>query len=407
MTPELLAATLASLATLQASTPQSRPAESALLERIDRARQATPGGRRPAAVSMRGRYTLKLGGAPVDKPWEGPIEIDFSGDRAYERMDYGERGLMQRGWSGGVTWETHPVWGVQVYEGDEEAVIRRCLESIYWPGWRTLYREGEVTGAETLNGRPQHVVRMTPHVGRPDVWHVDQETALPTRIDFVISWGGETSTIQVEFGDWRPVGGLVMAHREKTTMGTTVGDVVYESIVADAPIDPARFVPPPEVAKAAATREKGGFQVIAVDRQPAATIRVKVKPGEVSRTLAVILPEVMAHLTESGARTAGAPFARRHGESGGLVDLEAGLPVAEPIAPKGRVKASELPGGRAAAAWHIGPYDALPEVHAKLGAWMKSQSLEASGGAWEVYWTDPGLQPDPTQFRTQILWPVK
>jgi effector-binding domain-containing protein len=73
----------------------------------------------------------------------------------------------------------------------------------------------------------------------------------------------------------------------------------------------------------------------------------------------------------------------------------------------GRVKASELPAGKAVVTCHVGPYEALPTSHARLEAWLKAQSLESRGGFWETYLTDPGIEPDPSKWRTLLVWPVK
>ena len=57
--------------------------------------------------------------------------------------------------------------------------------------------------------------------------------------------------------------------------------------------------------------------------------------------------------------------------------------------------------------WHIGPYDKLQQSYDRLGAWITEQKLKASGPFWEVYWTDPGLEPDASTWRTQVWWPVE
>jgi AraC family transcriptional regulator len=38
---------------------------------------------------------------------------------------------------------------------------------------------------------------------------------------------------------------------------------------------------------------------------------------------------------------------------------------------------------------------------------MKSQGLEPAGAPWEVYVTDPGAEPDPSKWRTDIFFPVR
>jgi AraC family transcriptional regulator len=89
------------------------------------------------------------------------------------------------------------------------------------------------------------------------------------------------------------------------------------------------------------------------------------------------------------------------------IDLEAGIPLKKKVEGKGRVKAAELPAGKTATTWHIGSYDSVAKSQARLAAWLEKKSLQTSGGHWEVYWTDPGVEPDPAKWRTRIYWPLK
>jgi DNA gyrase inhibitor GyrI len=65
-----------------------------------------------------------------------------------------------------------------------------------------------------------------------------------------------------------------------------------------------------------------------------------------------------------------------------------------------------LPGGRVASTWHVGSYHELPRTYARLEAWIDEQGYTRRGAAWEIYWTDPGIEPDPAKWRTQVLWPI-
>ena len=73
----------------------------------------------------------------------------------------------------------------------------------------------------------------------------------------------------------------------------------------------------------------------------------------------------------------------------------------------GRIQPGSLPGGQAALLWHVGPYHELQRSHLRLTNWVAERGFEPNGGMWEVYWTDPGLEPDPSKWKTQIIWPTK
>jgi AraC family transcriptional regulator len=54
----------------------------------------------------------------------------------------------------------------------------------------------------------------------------------------------------------------------------------------------------------------------------------------------------------------------------------------------------------------VGPYEALEGTYAALQAWLDEVGATASGPMWEVYWSDPGAEPDPARWRTELLVPL-
>jgi effector-binding domain-containing protein len=191
----------------------------------------------------------------------------------------------------------------------------------------------------------------------------------------------------------------------KATVTTTI-----DRVTVGEPIDAAKFAPPPAVTKLAKQPpqdEGAAFQVVERPAQPVASIRTKVKVAEISTQLGIMLPEVGKQLMAAGAKGMGAPFARYHSIEDGLVDLEAGISVQQPIQEKGRVRNSELPGGKCVSFWHVGPYDKLSGARDALLAHLASNKLTLRGGTWDVFWTDPGMVPDPKKWKTQLLAPIE
>jgi effector-binding domain-containing protein len=141
--------------------------------------------------------------------------------------------------------------------------------------------------------------------------------------------------------------------------------------------------------------------------QPIATIRATALFAAIGATLGQVLPEVFAYVVAQGQRPVGPPFSRYLGERGETVELEAGVPVDEPVAGDGRVQAGELPGGPVATIWHIGPYDTLRVTYAVLATWMAAEGRAAGGPTWEVYWTDPQEVLDPAEWKTEIICPLR
>jgi effector-binding domain-containing protein len=124
--------------------------------------------------------------------------------------------------------------------------------------------------------------------------------------------------------------------------------------------------------------------------------------------------EVMASMQKRGIAPAGAPFIRYDVISmPGRLDVEMGWPVASPAPDDGRVKSGSLPAGRYATVLYTGPYDGLMEANRVLIEWAKAQGIvwdswptaegDAFGARFESYITDPGEQPDPSKWETEVL----
>ena len=140
--------------------------------------------------------------------------------------------------------------------------------------------------------------------------------------------------------------------------------------------------------------------------QPVLSQRFSIAPAEMGAKLGQVLPAVLAFAGSRGIAVEGAPFSRYHTMDEGTLDLEAGLPVGDRAGGEGDIVASELPGGKVAVTWHVGPYDALGETHQALQAWAREHGHRVGSGPWEVYVTDPASEPDPSKWRTQIFLPL-
>ena len=143
-----------------------------------------------------------------------------------------------------------------------------------------------------------------------------------------------------------------------------------------------------------------------VQPRQTASVRETVARDDVTQGLGHALRTVREALAKQGVETDGSPFACWH-ERGDRVDVEAGLMVKTAIEPDGDVKPGQLPGGPAVIAVHAGPYEGLKATYDAIEAWLARSERTASGAPWEIYLTDPSLEPNPTKWLTEIIYPVK
>ncbi|MFG0318740.1 MAG: GyrI-like domain-containing protein [Planctomycetota bacterium JB042] len=394
---------------------------SPLLDRVERA-GGDPAARDPLpSLVLRGTASAEglFRAAKVE-------EIHLGADRALTWYEYPGIGRAVIGRVGDVCYSADPAVGVDVREGEEAASVRRMLMIFRRAPWRSIYGGAELAGKEAVDGTELTKVRMLVRSATADssgdsgdTWWIDESAARLVHVDLRLPdpQGGELEC-RYSFGDWKEVDGIRFPARRTQRVGTYRIETTFTTIEPGAEVAAEDVLPPDDVARAIAdparratkARDAGQFTVEEVAERPVLSIRTTIRSAEVSRNLAVLLPEVLRAVSTSGGAMAGPPFSRYHDYAGGneTLDLEAGIPLRAAVeAPDGRVTASTLPAGRAATGWHVGPYQELPRTYERLRKWMEAERLEPAGGPWEIYWTDPGLEPDPKKWRTQVYWPVK
>jgi DNA-binding transcriptional MerR regulator len=80
-------------------------------------------------------------------------------------------------------------------------------------------------------------------------------------------------------------------------------------------------------------------------------------------------------------------------------------PVREPRE-LGRIAVTELPAAELAVTVHPGSHDDLDVTYGRLGAWVTGHALAVNGPVHETYLAGPRDTSAPSQWRTEIGWPI-
>ncbi len=148
------------------------------------------------------------------------------------------------------------------------------------------------------------------------------------------------------------------------------------------------------------------FTVETIEPHAAAGIRSAVPMAELRDVFDQGFPAIVQAVAAQGIAIAGPPFGYYPRMPTDTVDVVVGFPVATPITADGPVEPFELPGGRVVACTHVGPYDTMATTYEELVAWTGAEGLSLAEGMWESYLSDPGAEPDPSTWRTLIVWPL-
>lgn len=153
-----------------------------------------------------------------------------------------------------------------------------------------------------------------------------------------------------------------------------------------------------------------GYEVEVVELQPQPTLcrHSTTTQDAIVEVFDRDMPALWAAVQEHGYQPAGVPYARYHKWDEDGVEVEVGMPLAAPIegeAPAD-MQAGELPGGRTVRTVHAGSYDGLGGAYEAIEAWLASNGEAGTGAPWESYVTDPGAQPDVSQWRTEVFRPL-
>ena len=148
-----------------------------------------------------------------------------------------------------------------------------------------------------------------------------------------------------------------------------------------------------------------------ITRQPIAEStflykKARCSHADIAKTLGGLLGPVFQYAMTNGIELRSPPTTLYVDWGPGMVTMHAGMMVAAASAPDG-MHVETLPACEAAVTIHTGPYDGLADAHAAVEQFLAEHELQKAGPPREIYLTDPGEVPDPKQWKTQLVWPIR
>ena len=122
-----------------------------------------------------------------------------------------------------------------------------------------------------------------------------------------------------------------------------------------------------------------------------------------------LFQKIAPYVYRSGSQMTGPPMLMMYDEGFKEkdVDLEVAFPIAKDVPSKGEFKCYELPGyEQMAATIHKGTYDSIGSAYIALGKWIETNGYQIIGPCREIYFTDPRSGTLPSEYVTEIQFPV-
>lgn len=143
------------------------------------------------------------------------------------------------------------------------------------------------------------------------------------------------------------------------------------------------------------------------DEQPILFIRRRITLDQLQKAMGECFGMLYGYGQKTGLPIAGQPIARYISTGTGLWTVDFVMPLMERSDSNGEIESGVLVSGPVAFAVHEGPYDQLSETHAVIESWIEENGYRVGGPPWESYVTDPAQTPDPTDWRTEVFWPLQ
>jgi effector-binding domain-containing protein len=150
-------------------------------------------------------------------------------------------------------------------------------------------------------------------------------------------------------------------------------------------------------------------QEVVIKHIPAQTI-ASVRDTVTTAGIAQLFGELFGYLGQLGLGPSGPPIGIYYDEEfrEGAIDAEIAAPVAGSVPDGGRIKVRELPAiDRAASIIHEGAYENVAGTYGQLLKWVEANGYRIAGPVREVY--VQGVEPgrDPSDYVTEIQFPVE
>lgn len=194
------------------------------------------------AMNMKGKMTVH-----VVRPNKLASSVDLTGI-----------GEIRTGSDGETVWALDPMQGPRILEGEERETTLEATQISEDANWRERYKKFEVTGVETVKGKPAFKVELTDKHDLTRTAFYDKESGLLVKQQRTTKTPQGEIPMEIFISDYKKVGDLLLPH---TTTMSAMGQemkTTYEKIELNVEVPAEKFELPKEVKELKELKEEKG-----------------------------------------------------------------------------------------------------------------------------------------------------
>lgn len=158
-------------------------------------------------------------------------------------------GKIDSGVSDGVAWESNAITGARVMSGSEKSDRLRAARFNAPLHWRDLWKSGETTGVETVDGDECYVVVMTAAEGKPEKNYYSKKTGLMVKQARVVASPMGEIAMEVSAKDYKDFDGVQMPTKMIQKAAGNEIVISVDNVTFNTPIPQDKFDPPADIKK--------------------------------------------------------------------------------------------------------------------------------------------------------------
>ena len=158
-------------------------------------------------------------------------------------------GKTEAGYDGEVAWEMSSMTGARIVEGDEKLAVIESTDLTKDANWQKYYTSATSDGTARIGDKNALKVNFARKNGKDVTRYYDMETFYLLREEREDTTQMGVIKSEMNFEDYRKVGGVLMAHRIRVKAASATVLMTCANMVANKEIDPAEFAIPEEIKK--------------------------------------------------------------------------------------------------------------------------------------------------------------